>query len=249
MSINKVKAIGYPLAAVFDANDQKSFRMLILWLEENVLHTYVPEKLTELQNVDSPSWDIAFKNYCVSCSSPIKTNEAMDQLEWLLGLAIRLTYNKQKNKFDSETKKTLEVATDIPMIIPSDNPIDNLDVNSSDFKEGIEKLADLLNISKHPDHKITLEAIHKFIIKRLNEEVINNPSSILPKGEAFPLEKVKGHKIESKDSAVLHAMKVLRLAQLHRLRDLQTCINECIVAMQEVTSDPKTDTKLGKVGY
>lgn len=68
-------------------------------------------------------------------------------------------------------------------------------------------------------------------------------------GEAFPLEKVKGHKIESKDSAVLHAMKVLRLAQLHRLRDLQTCINECIVAMQEVTSDPKTDTKLGKVGY
>lgn len=54
-------------------------------------------------------------------------------------------------------------------------------VNSSDFKEGIEKLADLLNISKHPDHKITLEAIHKFIIKRLNEEAINNPSSILPK--------------------------------------------------------------------
>lgn len=68
-------------------------------------------------------------------------------------------------------------------------------------------------------------------------------------GEAFPLEKVKGHKTESKDSAVLHAMKVLRLAQLHRLRDLQTCINECIAAMQEVTSDPKTDTKLGKVGY
>jgi len=44
-------------------------------------------------------------------------------------------------------------------------------------------------------------------------------------------------------------MKVLRLAQLHRLRDLQTCINECIVGMQEVTSDPKTDTKLGKVGH
>lgn len=63
------------------------------------------------------------------------------------------------------------------------------------------------------------------------------------------MEKVKGHKIDSKDPAVLHAMKVLRLAELHRLRDLQTCINECIVAMQQVTSDPKTDTKLGKVGY
>lgn len=63
------------------------------------------------------------------------------------------------------------------------------------------------------------------------------------------MEKVKGHKIDSKDPAVLQAMKVLRLAELHKLRDLQTCINECIVAMQQVTSDPKTDTKLGKVGY
>lgn len=69
--------------------------MLILWLEENILHTYVPEKRIELQNVDSPSWDTAFKNYCVACSSPIKTIEATDQLEWLLGVAIRLTYNKQ----------------------------------------------------------------------------------------------------------------------------------------------------------
>jgi len=63
------------------------------------------------------------------------------------------------------------------------------------------------------------------------------------------MEQVKGHKTDSKDPAILQAMKVLRLAELHKLRDLQTCINECIVAMQQVTSDPKTDTKLGKVGY
>lgn len=60
---------------------------------------------------------------------------------------------------------------------------------------------------------------------------------------------MKGFKIDSSDPDVLHAMKVSRLAQLHRLRDLQTCINECIVAMQQVTSNPKTDTKLGKVGF
>lgn len=63
------------------------------------------------------------------------------------------------------------------------------------------------------------------------------------------MDKVKGHKIDSKDPAVLQAMKILRLAQLHKLRDLQTCINECIVTMQQVTSDPKTDTTLGKVGH
>ena len=36
--------------------------------------------------------------------------------------------------------------------------------------------------------------------------------------------------------------------QVHNMRDLQTGINECIVAVQEVTGNPKTDTKLGRVG-
>lgn len=63
------------------------------------------------------------------------------------------------------------------------------------------------------------------------------------------MDKVQGYKVDSDDPDVLKAIKILRLAQLHRLRDLQTCINECIVDMQQVTSNPKTDTTLGKVGH
>lgn len=249
MSTNKLTALGYPLAKDFDANDQKSLRMLIIWLEENIIQKYKPDKRIDLKNIDSPNWDTAFIRYYTCCSCPLKSTNAIDQLEWLLGLALRKVYNKQKDKFDSETKKALEISSDVPMIIPSDNPIDNLDVNSTEFKEGIEKLADILCISKHPDHIVTLGAIHKFICTRLNEEAIKDPSTILPKGEAFPFEKVKSQKIDSKDPAILQASKILRLSQMHRLRDLQTIINECIVAMQQVTSNPKTDTTLGKVGY
>jgi len=36
-----------------------------------------------------------------------------------------------EDKFDSETKKALEISSDVPMIIPSDNPIDNLDGNNN----------------------------------------------------------------------------------------------------------------------
>lgn len=69
--------------------------MLILWLEENILQTYEPEKRTELQNINSPTWDTVFKNYCVSCSCPIKSLETLGQLEWILSMAIRKTYNEQ----------------------------------------------------------------------------------------------------------------------------------------------------------
>lgn len=75
--------------------DEKKFRMLILWLEENILHTLKPEKRFELQNIDSSTWNTAFKNYCVSCCSPIKSTDTVDQLEWLLGKAVRKSYNEQ----------------------------------------------------------------------------------------------------------------------------------------------------------
>jgi len=69
--------------------------MLILWLEENIIKKLKPNKRSELQKIDCQTWDTAFKNYCVSCSSPIKSTEAVDQLEWLLGMAVKKVYNKQ----------------------------------------------------------------------------------------------------------------------------------------------------------
>ena len=50
------------------------------------------------------------------------------------------------------------------------------------------------------------------------------------------------------DPAVSEAAKIVRLLQIHNLRDLQTKINQSIVAVQILCADPKTDESLGKVG-
>lgn len=50
------------------------------------------------------------------------------------------------------------------------------------------------------------------------------------------------------DPVLNKAAKVLRMLYIHNLRDLQTKANELIVAVQTVTANPKTDTRLGKVG-
>ncbi|XP_050530437.1 RNA transcription, translation and transport factor protein isoform X2 [Daktulosphaira vitifoliae] len=233
----------------FFLKNEKCLREIVVWLEINKLSLFKPKDCAELKKINSTTWESTFKKYCTLCSSPIKSTQLQEHLEWLLGFAIRKEYTKNKQDYESKTKEVLNSVTDVPMVVPSNNPIDNLDCNSQEFKEGVEKLADLLNISKHPNHLVTLEAIRNLVCKRLSDDCIKNPSSVLPKGEPFPLDLVKSFKNKSSNPAVEQALKVLRLVQVHKLRDLQTCINECIVSMQQITSNPKTDTKLGKVGY
>ena len=78
--------------------------------------------------------------------------------------------------------------------------------------------------------------------------------------------------LDIKDPNVSQAAKALRYLFIHDMRGrmsliffnilnlifiynvfmfigLQTKINECLVQVQSLTANPKTDTKLGKVGY
>ena len=44
------------------------------------------------------------------------------------------------------------------------------------------------------------------------------------------------------------AAKIIRLLHVTDLRELQTRINEAIVAVQAITANPKTNQSLGRVG-
>lgn len=50
------------------------------------------------------------------------------------------------------------------------------------------------------------------------------------------------------DYIINDAAKIVRLLHIKDLRDLQTDINAAIVAVQALTANPKTDSRLGKVG-
>jgi len=53
---------------------------------------------------------------------------------------------------------------------------------------------------------------------------------------------------ETGDPNVRQAIRVLRCLYIEDIRQLQTSINECIVALQCITADPRTDTSIGRVG-
>lgn len=77
----------------------------------------------------------------------------------------------------------------------------------------------------HPDPKVRLSAVAK-ILK-------TNPHPDFPKNEM---------------NMVQQPVDVLKLLFIQDLRELQTKINEALVAVQTVTADPRTDTTLGRVG-
>lgn len=98
-------------------------------------------------------------------------------------------------------------------------------VSSPAFKAGVDRVSTIAGVGPHPDPKMRLAAIAK-ILKTA-------PHPDPPKTEA---------------NIIQQPSDVLKLLFVQDLRNLQTKINEALVSVQTVTADPRTDTRLGKVG-
>lgn len=121
-------------------------------------------------------------------------------------------------------------------------------VGSKDFIAGVNQLADMLQVTRHPDHLITLQGVCALIQEKFNQEALKNANREKKPGNPVQFDSVN-FGLDIKAPNVSQAANVLRYLFIHNLRDLQTKINECIVSVQALTANPKTDTKLGKVGY
>lgn len=128
--------------------------------------------------------------------------------------------------------------------VASSNPFDNMNLVGADFVAGVENLAKRLNHPVHVDPTITLEASARLIYEKLRPEALNQPK---PEGQAYPIK--ESDQFMFTDKNMDEAAKILRLLQIQSVRQVQTSVNENIVAIQEITADPKTDSKLGKVGF
>lgn len=243
----KLTALDYHSPDTFNINDEKQFRTLIVWLEDQKIRHYKIEDRVQLRNVSSTDWPKHFKQYYSDLVAPDYKNPE-EQLDWLLAFAVRLEYSDNVDKYKGQTSDNVKKnMNNVPKVI-SENPLDNLDFEADEFKKGVSTLAQLLNVAQHPDHLITLSAVSKVITQRLSAEALENPESVIVKGTPFPVQEADLG-FDTGDYVLNQAAKVLRLLHIHELRDLQTKINECIVSVQAATANPKTDTRLGKVGF
>ncbi|XP_046402283.1 RNA transcription, translation and transport factor protein [Ischnura elegans] len=243
----KLTALDYHAHDNFNVDDDRQFRSLIVWLEDQKIRHYKIEDRENLRNITSPDWPSYFQQYNKDLVAPdFKKRE--EQLDWLLSFAVRLDYADNAEKYKDQTSESVKKNLSNAPKVVSENPLDNLDFEADEFKKGVNTLAQLLNVTQHPDHLITLSAISKVVTQRLSAEALENPKSVIIQGTPFPVQEADLG-FDTGDYVLNQAAKVLRLLHIHELRDLQTKINECIVSVQSTTANPKTDTRLGKVGF
>lgn len=214
--------------------DEKQFRELIVWLEDQKIRFLKVDDRSDLRNIDDRNWGKTYREYLNYLECPITSGIQREELEWLLSFSVSLVYKDTKQ------------STPTPEPCPT-NPLNKLNFQSPELIEGVNKLAALFDIIPPKDHLMTLKAVASIVTKRLAAGAIQDPASVVTQGEAIPLAEVHSG-FELGDPVLDQAAKILRLLFIHDLRKLQTNINECIVGIQSLTANPKTDTKLGKVG-
>ncbi|KAB0345472.1 hypothetical protein FD754_022398 [Muntiacus muntjak] len=184
---------------------ETEFRSFIVWLEDQKIRHYKTEDRD------------------VNC--PFKIQDRQEAIDWLLGLAVRLEYGdnaeKYKDLVPDNTKNADNAAKNA-------EPLINLDVNNPDFKAGVMALANLLQIQRPDDYLVMLKAIRLLVQEHLTQDAVAKANQM--------------------KEGLLVALDKHILGFDTGLRELQTKINEGIVAVQAIIANPKTDHRLGKVG-
>ncbi|XP_040189796.1 RNA transcription, translation and transport factor protein isoform X1 [Rana temporaria] len=235
----KLQALDYHNPSGFNCKDETEFRNFVVWLEDQKIRHYKIEDRGNLRNIHSSEWANQYDKYLKDVSCPFKSQERQEGIDWLLGLAVRLEYGDNAAKYQNAKPLTTDATKSV-------EPLINLDVNNPDFKAGVMALATLLQIQRHDDYLVMLKAIRILVQERLSTEAVAKSNS---SKEGLPIALDK-HTLgfDTGDAVLNDAARILRLLHVEELRELQTKINEAIVAVQAIIADPKTDHRLGKVG-
>eukprot|EP00036_Acanthoecidae_sp_10tr_P015961 CAMPEP_0206290954 /NCGR_PEP_ID=MMETSP0106_2-20121207/2880_1 /ASSEMBLY_ACC=CAM_ASM_000206 /TAXON_ID=81532 /ORGANISM="Acanthoeca-like sp., Strain 10tr" /LENGTH=245 /DNA_ID=CAMNT_0053721519 /DNA_START=164 /DNA_END=901 /DNA_ORIENTATION=+ len=240
----KLQALGYPHADNFDPMNDGQLRNLVVWLEDTKICKYKIEERTALRQVDGPKW-VVDEKYLADLQCPRDTGIELrevrcEMLDWLVGHAVALQVSDDPTAYPA-VKPAAGGADAGAAAAAAPAP---LDLSRAELVE----LAALLQLPEHEDDKVLLRAIASVLITKFKPSAV--AAALAAKDEPqreisldnTPLGFATG------DSALDKASKVLRLLHIADLRDLQTRINELIVSVQMLTANPKTNSRLGKVG-
>jgi len=255
----KLKALGYHTIDKINLENPVELKALVVWLEDQKIRQYKIGEREDLRKKTGDGWTETYRGYLKSLECPfdVKT-DGISCIEWLLEFAVRCEFEDRAEATPSLKGGLSGVGgskiTRLPSTSDEGPSALDIDVTNQDFRGGLSALAKLLNITTHPDPVVVLEAARVLIEERLSNSAIAEMKAAKGKDKKSTASNdslqitAKECGFDSGDPVLDEAAKVLRLLHLSELRELQTRINELIVALQQVTANPKTDQRLGRVG-
>ncbi len=258
----RLSYLGYFDTNGFSAQDSKKFRSVVVWLEDQRIRHWSPERRSNLRNLSASrdDWDRAFEEYLTALQCPLDLHTSKNtRLVWLLGRAVELEFTEKLDQIEeAERKQKQSPGKKESNVDNAGDPLTGVDLGSTKFREAVNQLAVTLKIIPHPSEpKITLLACCAYL-NRLDDQVNVKTSPRdggKKKGQKKSMQRVhlEDHtmnvaKQHRADEGLYQALKILQLLKVQRLRDLQDTVNATIESVQKLTADPKTDTRLGKVG-
>lgn len=265
----KLQALDYHAAKNIDVHNPEDLKALVVWLEDQKIRQWKIEERGALRSNTGQNWRTTFKEYLNHLECPYDPDNSLNAtVDWLLGVAVRYEFNECASEHPELRHGLLGASVPSgdhpPKPSTAGGKISALDINPKEelFQRGVEALAKILEITRHPDPTVLLAACRIVIQEKLSEsalqaakEKLSSQSGKNSKGASQSLKGPKHFQITPKDCGfdigdpvLSEAAKALRLLHLQELRALQTDINRMIVALQALTADPKTNQALGKVG-
>lgn len=259
-----------------DTKAGASFRELVVWLEDTKIRALPLEMRGPLRDIENANWNTAFSAFLkeVGCELNPTAENYEKILDYLLEQALSLDYRDNAGDLGSVVQelKAAHITTKPPppkrQKVIRDKPVlKNLD--DAEFQSKVRQLAVLLKVQVAAHANVEalvhacIRAAERFIqpfsdaVEGVDRAVGGGGIKDSGKRQGgqrgqpktwglSPVDFPSG--IELKDPAVENAVSVLRVLYVNDLRVLQSAVDKLLVSMQDYTADPKTDSRLGRVG-
>eukprot|EP00045_Choanoeca_perplexa_P002344 m.24008 g.24008 ORF g.24008 m.24008 type:complete len:248 (-) comp11463_c0_seq1:73-816(-) len=241
----KFLALELPNGDHFDPQDEGALRNLIVTLEDLKIRHYKIEDRTALRDLGSDSWPATFTQYLTQLECPYAQRQwqtvpedRLRVVDWLLGYAISLEYHDNASIYNAA----------VTGVSSNTDVLSSIDTGSEECLRALQQVAAFLNIPKLDTVQLQWRAVAKTVQAKFTPSQITAAKATLDQPTLDQSLSSMPLGFDTGDEVLNQAAKVLRLLHVAELRVLQTQVNELIVSVQNITADPKTDSRLGKVG-
>jgi len=216
--------------------DGDDYKKIIVWLEEEKIRLLEKKDRQRLHKFDK-TWHHALLEYCKEIGMKFTPEQwnfdvnpqlRLEVVDGLLSRAIHDVYQDKVQAAQIQLPVSQEAITTaaqkLTKLIPALNRIFTL-----------WELPLLKDDAKDEDIYAGLLCVHRRV-GTIDGEALKDELDTIPIG------------IETEDEDVNRMVAVLRILHGEELRSLQSNINDILTQLQALTADPKTDSKLGRVG-